>query len=329
MTPPLVYVTRRVPEGGLAPLEEAGCRVRVWPEDRPVPREVLLEEIGEVDGLLLQLTERVDEALLSRAPRLRALATASVGFEHIDLAACARRGLVPSNTPGVLTSATAELTMALLLAAARHVAAGDRLVRSGGWRGFSPSLLLGTELAGATLGIVGPGRIGQAVARRAATFEMRLLYAGRRACPEIEALGGLPRDLDDLLRESDAVTLHVPLEAATRHLVDERALGLMRPTAILVNTSRGPVVDEAALVRALSSGRLGAAGLDVYEREPALAEGLLACESAVLLPHLGSATLATRRAMARTAAADIARVLKGESQRTPIPMPQLNLETRP
>jgi glyoxylate reductase len=316
---PRVYVTRRVPDGGLAPLETGDFDVAVWAEDRALPREVLLDEAARADGLLVQLTERVDEALLAAAPRLRALATASVGVEHLDLAALGRRGIRPSHTPGVLTDATAELAMALLLAAARHVVRGDRLVRSGAWAGFSPSLLLGLELSAATLGIVGPGRIGCALARRARAFGVRLLYSGRRDSPEMEALGAARRPLEDLLRESDAVSLHVPLTPATRHLVGARELALMRPHAVLVNTARGPVVDEAALVAALRAGRPGAAGLDVYEREPALAEGLAALENAVLLPHLGSATLATRRAMALTAATDLARALRGEPQLHPVP----------
>jgi glyoxylate reductase len=313
-----VYVTRTIAPSALEILSASGFAVDVWPEDRAVPRDVLLREVAARDGLLCQLTDRVDAGLLASAPRLRAVATASVGFEHLDLAALAARGIRPSNTPGVLTEATAELAMALLLAAARHVVAADRFVREGRFRGFSPSLFLGLELAGATLGVVGAGRIGREVARRAAAFGMRLVYAALRPCPEIEALGASRRTLDELLRESDAVSLHVRLTEATRHLVGARELALMKPTAILVNTSRGPVVDEAALVEALRARRIAGAGLDVYEREPELAAGLAALESAVLLPHLGSATAATRRRMAETAAKDLARALRGEPLENPI-----------
>ncbi len=317
-----VYVTRAIAPSALDLVRAAGFAFDVWPEDGPVPRDVLLREVAGRTGLLCQLTDRVDDELFDAAgPSLRAIATVSVGFEHLDRAALARRGIAAAHTPGVLTDATAELTFALLLAAARHVVVGDRLVRSGGWRGFSPGLLLGLELAGATLGIVGPGRIGGAVARRARAFDMRVLYHARRPHPEIEALGARRAEggLDELLRESDAVTIHAPLGPETRHLIGARELALMRPHALLVNTSRGPLVDERALVEALRERRIGAAGLDVYEREPALAEGLASLENAVLLPHLGSATHAARRRMAETAAADLVRALRGEPLLNPVP----------
>jgi glyoxylate reductase len=252
------------------------------------------------DGAVCYLIDRIDEAFLS-TPGLRGLATVSVGLDHIDLAAAERLGIPISYTPDVLTEATADLTFALLLGAARRMGEGERYLREGRWTEWSFDLLLGTDVHGKTLGIIGPGRIGRAVARRAEGFGMRVLYAGRE-----------PGELDRVLSESDFVAVTVPLSDATRHLIGPEQLARMKQGAILVNTSRGPVVDEAALADALNSGHLGGAGLDVFEHEPQVHPGLLACERALLVPHIGSATRETREAMARTACRGLAQILRGE-----------------
>ncbi len=266
-----------------------------------MPRRELLRRARGMDGLLCMLSDRVDAELLDACPRLRVVANYAVGFDNLDLAAASARGVALTNTPEVLTGATAELAWALLLACARRVLEGDRLVRAGAFRGWDPLLLLGSGLEGKTLGIVGPGRIGRTVARIGRGFGMRILRAGR----------GDPRGLARLLKASDVVSLHVPLTPATRHLIGKRELGRMKPGAILVNTARGPVVDEKALVEALRSGRLGAAGLDVFEFEPRLVRGLVRLPNAVLLPHLGSATREARRAMAVRAAENLIAGLSG------------------
>jgi len=278
---------------GLEPL--AGHEVR-GPQD-------WRSSLAEADALLCVLTDRVDAALLDAAPRLRAVGTVSVGYDHVDVEACRARGIAVVHTPGVLTEATADLAFGLLVAAARLFRAGGTHVASGAWTGWRMDDFVGREVHGATLGIVGHGRIGQAVERRALGFGMRVLHTSRTS--------GLP--LPDLLRESDFVTLHVPLTESTRHLVGARELALLGRDGVLVNTSRGPVVDEAALAAALADRTIFAAGLDVYEDEPAVHPGLLASPYAVLLPHVGSATTATRLAMTRLAASGVAAVLRGET----------------
>jgi glyoxylate reductase len=262
--------------------------------------------LPDADALLCVLTDRVDAALLDTAPRLRVVGTVSVGYEHVDVAACAARGIAVVHTPGVLTEATADLAFALLLAAARRFPEGMSAVRDGSWTGWTLDGFVGRDIAGATLGLVGYGRIGRAVARRAAGFGMTVLHHTRSVSPE----PGWVADLPDLLRRSDLAWLHVPLTDTTRHLVGRRELDLLG--GVLVNTSRGPVVDEAALAAALAERTLFAAGLDVYEDEPAVHPALRASPYAVLLPHVGSATAATRLAMTRLAASGVAAVLAGE-----------------
>jgi glyoxylate reductase len=270
-----------------AELEES-FELDVHDSEWPPTREELLARAAGRDGLMTMLTDRIDDELLDAAgPRLRVVANFAVGFDNVDVPACTRRGVVVSNTPDVLTQATAELTIALMLALVRRVAEGDRLVRRREDWIWAPNMMLGRGLGGLTLGLVGHGRIGQAVERLAEAHDMRVTYASRT--------GGVP--LDDLLAEADVISLHVPLSAQTHHLIDECALGLMKPTAVLINTSRGPIVDEAALARALAAGRLAGAALDVFEQEPEVTTELLALENVVLTPHLGSATLETREAM--------------------------------
>ena len=269
-----------------------------------------------VDVLCPQFGDRIDGAVLDAAsPRLRSVCVYGVGYDNVDVAAATERGVSVGNTPGVLTDATADLTFALLLAAARRIVAGDMTMRSGEFPGWTPDYLLGLELRGSLLGIVGFGRIGQAVARRALAFGMRIgAYdsVGVRVPDDLATRVRVFDDLQSLLAESDVVSLHTPLTESTYHLIDERALRRMKPTAVLVNSSRGPVIDEAALVRALREGWIAACGLDVYEDEPRMAPGLGACRTAVLAPHIGSATVTTRAAMAELTAANALAALAGE-----------------
>src|SRR5262249_36274368 len=267
-------------------------------------RHQLLAEGAGKAGAITLLTDRVDEEFLDAAgPQLKIVANYAVGFDNIDVEACTRRGVLASNTPEVLTETTADTAFALMMAAARRIAEGDRFVRSGAPWVWGPLMMLGQDVHHATLGIVGFGRIGQALARRARGFSMRVLYHDMYRPPaEVEReLGADYRDLDDLLHESDFVSLHTSLTPQTRHLINARRLALMKPTAVLVNTSRGPVIDEQALAEALRQGQIFAAGLDVFEREPDVHPGLLACDNAVLIPHLGSATATPRLARAALA----------------------------
>ncbi|MFN0135610.1 MAG: 2-hydroxyacid dehydrogenase [Phycisphaerae bacterium] len=313
MTETRVLITRRMPEIAARLLREAGHAVATLDADEPAERRVLLDRVRGCSAMLATLSDRVDAELLDAAgSQLRIIANYAVGFDNIDVPLCKSRGVRVSNTPGVLTAATADLTWALILAAARHVVASDRFVRDGQWRGWAPLQYLGLELSGATLGIIGAGRIGSAVARRGAAFDMKIVYAHPRVVPELDGpLGARRLGLDDLLRTSDVVSLHVPMRPENRHLLDARRLAMLKPTAVLVNTARGPVIDEAALVESLRARSIAAAGLDVFEREPALHPGLTDLDNAVLLPHLGSATHATREKMAAMAAGNIIACLAG------------------
>jgi glyoxylate reductase len=284
---PHVFATRRFPERTRAELE-ASFRLDLHDSEWPPPREELLRRAAGCDGLMTMVTERIDDELIDAAgPQLRVVANYAVGYDNVDLEAASRRGVIVSNTPDVLTQATAELTIALILALLRRVAEGDRLIRRREPWILSPNTLLGRGLAFLGLGLVGYGRIGQAVARLAEAHGARVIWTSRT--------GGLP--LAEVLSSADVVSLHVPLNDETHHLIDARALSLMKPTAFLVNTTRGPVVDEAALVQALREGRIAGAALDVFEREPEVSEGLLTLDNVVLTPHLGSATLEAREAM--------------------------------
>ncbi len=291
----------------------ARCQV-VHPEGRPLP-----EAAAGCAGIVAHHNDRVDEALLS-TPGLRVLAAVAVGTDNIDLAAATRHGVIVTNTPGVLDEAVADFTLGLLLATSRRIGEAERTIRAGAWSGWKLDQFLGRDLRGSTLGLVGFGGIGRAVARRAHGFGMRALYTARsrRPAAEEDAAGVEFRSLVDLLRESDVVSLHVPLTARTRHLIGASELDLMKPDAILLNTSRGPVVDEAALVAALAAGQLWGAGLDVYEDEPRPHPALLRSERAVLTPHIGSATIGARSAMCVTAVRNLLAVLAGEPSRNPV-----------
>jgi glyoxylate reductase len=268
--------------------------------------------LADTDALICLLLDRIDAAVLDRAPRLRVVANCAVGLDNVDLAAATARGIAVTNTPDVLTDATAELAFALMLAAARRLGEGERLVRSDGWSGWRLDQLLGVGLAGKQLGVVGFGRIGQALARRALGFGMRVVYADPH---EVSAAPARRVPVDELFATSDVVSLHCPLVPETRHLVDARRLGLMKPTAILVNTARGGCVDEPALIEALEAGRIFAAALDVYDREPALDPRLLTCPRLTLAPHIGSATTEARTQMAQLCADAVIAVLSGRRPR--------------
>ncbi len=303
---PIVYALRALP-GGVPP--EVASRVELrGGEVRPAPDERIRAEGREAEILVVTYLDRVDEGLLEAFPAVRQVSSYGVGVNHVDLPATARRGIVVTNTPDVVTDATADLAMALLLASARRVCEGDRLIRAGGWREAGPEFLLGRQVTGKTLGIVGFGRIGQAMARRAAGFGMRILYTGPR---EAGVPGATRTDLDDLLAASDFVSLHCPLTAATRDLLSRERIARMKPGAILVNTSRGPVVDEEALAEALEDGRIFAAGLDVFREEPRVPERLRSAANAVLTPHVGSGTVETRTAMARMVWDEVLRRVAG------------------
>jgi glyoxylate reductase len=310
---PDVYVTRLIPEKGLEMVREV-CETRVWEGELPPPREVLLEEVREIEGLLCLLTDKVDAELLDAAPQLKVVSNMAVGFDNIHVAECTKRGIPVGNTPGVLTDTTADFAFALLMAAARRVVEGNRFVREGRWKTWGPTLLLGYDLHGATLGIIGFGRIGQAVARRAMGFDMRILYHDIVRRQELEGEMGVEyADMESLLGESDFVTLHTILSPETHHLIGERELKLMKETAILINSARGPIVDPRALYRALKEGWIAYAALDVTEPEPIpVDDPLLTLGNLVVAPHIGSASHATRTKMATMAAANLIAGLKGE-----------------
>ncbi|HYS80456.1 MAG TPA: D-glycerate dehydrogenase [Anaeromyxobacteraceae bacterium] len=311
---PLLYVARALPGGDL---ERLGALFEIEGNGaRPPPRDQLLREAREAVALVVTYLDRVDQPLLAALPRLRHVASYGVGVNHLDLEACRARAVLVTNTPGVVTAATADLAMALLLAAARRVAEGDRTIRAGGWTELDPGWLLGTEVTGKTLGLVGFGRIAQAVARRAAGFDLRLLYASPRPV-EFPWAERVP--LDELLARSDFVSLHVPLTPATERLLDRPRLRSMKRGAVLVNTARGQVVDDEALAEALRDGHLAAAGLDVFRDEPRVPAAYLGLPNVVLTPHLGSGSRETRAAMARMVLEDVERVGRGEEPRHRVP----------
>ncbi len=313
MSKPRVFVARQIPQPGLD-LLAAETELVVAPQDGVISRAELEKGVASCDALISILTDSIDAALLDINPRLKIVAAYAVGYNNIDVAAATARKIPVTNTPGVLTECTADLAFALLMDAARRVTEGDRLTRLGGFKGWGPMFMLGGDVTGKTLGIVGMGRIGQAVARRASGFDMKVLYTKRQALSQTEEkeLKATRVDLKTLLAESDFVSLHCPLSPETKHLIGAAELAMMKKTGILINTSRGAVVDEAALVQALKNNVIGGAALDVYEDEPALAAGLAGLENAVLAPHLGSATLETRTKMSLIAARNVLARLRGE-----------------
>jgi len=308
-----IFVTRMIPQPGIDILQKQCERVDINPEDRVLSKEELIDGVKGRDGVLCLLTDTIDEDVFEAARGVRIFANHAVGFNNIDVEAATRHGIMVTNTPGVLTDATADLTWALILAVARRIVESDSYARAGKYKGWGPLLLLGESVAGATLGIVGAGRIGTAVVERSAGFKMNILYADTGRNEALEKNWKAKRvDLEKLLKESDFVTLHVPLLPETTHLIGSRELGLMKKSGFLINTCRGPVVDEKALVEALRTGQIAGAGLDVYENEPLLESGLADLDNAVLLPHIGSATVKARTKMAVMAAENLIAGLKGK-----------------
>lgn len=309
---PTLYLTRPL---AIDAQDVVGARanLRLNAEDRPLTQDELIAAAQGAQGLISMLHDPIDQRVLDALPELQVIANVAVGYNNIDLRACAERNITVCNTPGVLTDATADITWALILACTRRVREGERLVRSGGFDGWGPNMLLGPSLAGKTLGIYGMGRIGQAVARRALAFGMRVIYHNRRAAQTDFAAELVGKD--ELIRRSDVLSLHAPLTQETDGAFGEAELAQMKPSAVLINTARGPLLDEEALVRALDSERLWGAGLDVYAREPEVHPGLIDRDDVVLLPHLGSATIECRQEMARRALHDALAVVHGERPR--------------
>jgi len=315
-----VYITRRIPEPGIEMIRKEH-EVEINPYDRVLTREELLQAVKGKDGILCLLTDKIDAEVFDAAgPQLKVVSNYAVGYDNIDVKEATKRGIVVTNTPGVLTETTADLACALILATARRIVEADKFTRAGKYEGWAPMLFLGQDVYGKTLGIIGMGRIGQAVARRAKGFNMKVLYNDIRRIPEeIEKeLNATFVSLDELLEQSDFVSLHTYLSPETYHLINEERLRKMKKTAYLINTSRGPVVDESALVRALKEGWIAGAGLDVYEFEPKLVPGLAECENAVLLPHIASASVETRTKMATMAAENLLAVLAGKMPPNPV-----------
>ncbi len=309
------FVSRAIPPAGRAVLDGAeGLEIVANERDEGLSQADLIAQASPVDGLLCLLTDTINAKVLAACPNLKVLSNMAVGYNNIDVAEATRRGIIVTNTPGVLTETTADFTWALLLTIARRLGEGERLVRRGEWQGWGPLQLLGGEVHGKTLGLIGMGRIGQAVAHRARGFNMRVLYHSRTQLPanlETE-LAARHVGLDELLATSDFVSLHAPLTSQTHHLLNGSRLAKMKPTAYLINTARGPLVDEAALVEALRQGQIAGAALDVYEHEPKLDPGLFALENVVLAPHLGSASHDTRNEMSRLAATNLVMALQGD-----------------
>ncbi len=313
MTKSKVYVTRMLPQSAIDLLEEH-CDVEINADDRVLARTELLEKVRGRDAVLCLLTDTIDEEVLAAAgPQCKIFANYAVGYNNVDVAAATRRNIMVTNTPDVLTDATADLAWTLLFATARRVVEADRFLREGKFKGWGPMLLLGLDIAGKTLGVIGAGRIGGNFAAKAKGFGMKILYNNNHQNSAFEAeTGGIFADKEMLLREADFISIHVPLMPSTHHLISTNEFKLMKKTAVLINTSRGPVVDEKALVHALNSGEIWGAGLDVFENEPAVEPGLLECPNAVLLPHVASATVDTRTNMGLIAVRNILAAMNGE-----------------
>ncbi len=317
MLMPKIYITRKIPVPIIKHLEKS-CDVSVWEhEDTPVPRDVLEEKMGEIDGLFCLLTETIDEEILSKATKLKVISNMAVGYNNIDIEAASKKGIMVTNTPGVLTETTADLTFALLMATARRITEASAFLRAGQWQTWSPMQLTGQDIYQSTIGIIGLGRIGEALARRAKGFNMNILYHSRnRKLQAEEELGLHFASLEDLLRKSDFVCIMTPYTTDTHNMIRKEHFQLMKDSAILINTARGGIVNENDLYQALSLGQIWAAGLDVFEQEPvSLDHPLLTLPNVVTLPHIGSASIVTRMKMAEVASDNLLRVLNGEIPR--------------
>lgn len=311
MVKPRVFVTRIIPSKGLRLVQEH-CDVDLWTDELPPSTEAILARVRGVDGLLCLLTDRVDGVVMDAAgPQLRVISNHAVGYDNIVVPAATARRIPVGNTPGILTDATADFAFALIMAAGRRVVEGERFVRTGHWKTWGPSLLLGSDFTGATLGIIGFGRIGRALAKRASGFDMQVIYCDPDPCGEFN--GARPADLDTLLRTSDFISIHTPLTAATRHMINAAAFEKMKPEAVLVNTARGPIVDPQALYQALKANRIFAAALDVTEPEPILpSDPLLELDNLIIVPHIASASRSTREKMSLMAAENLIAGLQGQ-----------------
>lgn len=307
-----VFVSRQIPETGLDILRQK-CEVEIYPGEQAIPRHLLLEKVKDAEGLLCLLSEKVDRELFAHAPKLRVVSNCAVGYDNIDVEHATRIGVAVTNTPGVLTDATADLSWALLLAAARRLIEGDHIMRNHTFTGWAPLFLLGQDIKGKTLGILGAGRIGTAVVERSVGWQMPVLYFDRRPNPYLEKTFAAHKvELIELVQQSDFISIHLPLTAETHHLINEKVFSQMKKSAIIVNTSRGAIIDENALVKALENKQIAGAGLDVFENEPAMAQGLEKLFNAVVVPHIGSATVHTRGEMALIAAKNLLNVLEGD-----------------
>ncbi len=313
MTKPKVFVTRKLPEPARKLLEEK-TDLEINPEDSALSKRGIIDGVRGKDALLCLLTDKIDAEVMSAGARLRVISNYAVGFDNIDVGEATRMGIAVTNTPGVLTETTADLTWVLLMAVARRIVEADNFLRAGKWRGWAPMLFLGQDVHGKTLGIVGLGRIGAAMAKRAKGFDMKLLYNDAQRNEELEREFGIEFvAIDQLLKRSDYVSIHLPSLPTTRHFIGEAEFKLMKPTAYLINTSRGPVVDEQALIKALQNGKIAGAALDVFEREPEVPKELIKLSNVVLVPHIGSASVETRTRMAMMAVENLLAVVKGET----------------
>lgn len=314
MTKPRIFVTRRIPQEGLEILKRC-CQVEVSDYDGVIPRSLLLEKVKDTDGLLVLLTDMIDKKVIVAAgKKLRVISNYAVGYNNIDVVEATKRGIMVTNTPGVLTETTADLAWALLMCIGRRIVEGDKLVRAGKFRGWEPMLLLGTDIHESTLGLIGFGRIGQAMARRAKGFNLKVIYYDREPVPPIieKELGASYVSFDELLRKSDFISVHVPLTEETFHLIGQEEFSMMKKESYLINTARGPIIDEKALVKALKGGVIRGAALDVFENEPAIEQELMNMDNVVIVPHIGSASYRTRTKMAIMAAKNLISALKGE-----------------
>ncbi len=314
MTKPRIFVTRRIPQEGLEILKRC-CQVEVSDYDGVIPRSLLLEKVKDTDGLLVLLTDMIDKKVIVAAgKKLRVISNYAVGYNNIDVVEATKRGIMVTNTPGVLTETTADLAWALLMCIGRRIVEGDKLVRVGKFRGWEPMLLLGTDIHESTLGLIGFGRIGQAMARRAKGFNLKVIYYDREPVPPIieKELGASYVSFDELLRKSDFISVHVPLTEETFHLIGQEEFSMMKKESYLINTARGPIIDEKALVKALKGGVIRGAALDVFENEPAIEQELMNMDNVVIVPHIGSASYRTRTKMAIMAAKNLISALRGE-----------------
>jgi len=312
MQKPKLFITRYIPEEAIKRLEEV-FEVEIFPENRAITHEELKEKVKDIDALICLLTDNIDHEIIEAASNLKCISVYAVGYNNIDVETATKHGIVICNTPGVLTETTADLAWALIMSCARRIVEADCFVREGKFQGWEPMLMLGNDIFGKTLGIIGMGRIGRAVANRALGFDMKVIYYDPQVDPESLPSDYVSVDLTTLCQNSDFISIHTPLTPETRHLIGEKEFNLMKPTAILINTARGPIIDEQALISALKENKIAGAGLDVYENEPVIPEELIKLSNVILLPHIGSASYETRTKMALLAAENAIAVIEGKN----------------